>query len=154
MECKFCKGGGDIIFKTKFWSVQLARGQAYIGRCLVVYKEHGGSLSELSKEVWDDFTMVVRKLENALRKAFNATLFNWTCLMNHGFTDKNLEPGKSYGPHIHWHFRPRYSHPVEIGGLEFEDKEFGYHYVDGSVREREVPDDVRKMIIAKIRKNL
>jgi diadenosine tetraphosphate (Ap4A) HIT family hydrolase len=91
---------------------------------------------------------LLKKLEKALLKAFNATMFNWTCLMNNAYLEK---PPK---PHIHWHFRPRYEHPVNFGGMTFFDKEFGRHYKVDSERCGRVPNSIRKKIIERILDNI
>lgn len=85
----------------------------------------------------------MKKLESALKKSFNATMSNWTCLMNNAY--QNEPPN----PHIHWHFRPRYNHKVEFAGLTFEDPEFGHHY--DRTRKQEISVDVKRKIIEKIR---
>ena len=148
--------GDELLIKeTKYWKIFLSPGQAYLGRCKIPLKRHCGDLSELSSEEWQDFISLVKNLEASLKKSFSPSNFNWTCLMNYGFWgDTGPREGTGRNPHIHWHFRPRYEQVVEFGGLSFEDKEFGFHYVDESVRDRTVPDDVMAKILQKIRKKL
>jgi len=149
MECVFCKKtdcDDDFIYETKYWIVFLALDQSYLGRCVVVLKRHCGDLAELTQEEWLDFSEIVKKLESALKKSFDATMFNWTCLMNHAY--RNNPPN----PHVHWHLRPRYNHDVEFAGLTFKDPDFGRHY--DRARKQEISEDVRRKIIEKIRENL
>jgi len=136
----------DLVYETKHWKVILDPDQSYLGRCYVSLKRHCGDLAELTKEEWLDFAELVKKLEGALRKSFDATMFNWTCLLNDAY--QNNPPD----PHVHWHLRPRYSHKVEFAGLLFEDKEFAHHYGRGT--NREVLKDIREGIIGRIRENL
>lgn len=146
MTCKYCVFSANdehFIFETPFWRVFLAPEQSYVGRSLVVLKRHTGSLSNLTGEELLDFGAVVKKFETAAKKSFDATMFNWTCMMNDFF--RTLTPD----PHVHWHVRPRYKHPVEFFGVRFTDPEFGQHY--NRDRIQEVPSDVRKEIIAKLR---
>ena len=35
-------------------------------------------------------------------------------------------------PHVHFHLRPRYKHPVKINGQTFIDNEFARHYSNGN----------------------
>ena len=148
MECISCQkpNYNELIFETKFWKVILASDQAYLGRCYITLKRHSGDLAELTDEEWLDFSELVKRLESALKKSFNATMFNWTCLMNNAY--QNEPPN----PHIHWHFRPRYNHKVEFAGLTFKDPEFGHHY--DRARKQEVSNDVKRKILEKIRENL
>jgi len=149
MECKYCKKSsqdGDFIYETKYFRVFLADEQSYLGRCVIALKRHCETLSDLNEEEWLDFAKLVKHLESALKKAFDATMFNWTCLMNDAY--KSSKPN----PHAHGHFRPRYNHKVKFAGLVFEDTEFGYHY--DRTRTLEVSDEVKKKIIQKIKDNL
>lgn len=122
-----------IIYETDFWKVILSTDQAYLGRCIIVLKRDCEKMSNLTSDEWMDFHKnIVQKLESAFKKAFNATMFNWTCLMNNAFKDENPKP------RIHWHFRPRYRDNVKFTGKQFQDLEFAHHY-----------DRERKMIVSK-----
>ncbi|MFA5084570.1 MAG: HIT family protein [Candidatus Paceibacterota bacterium] len=149
MECKYdanAKKDPNYISETKYWNIFLASSQGYLGRCVVALKRHCGEMAGLKKEEWLDFAGLAKKLENTMKKSFNATMFNWTCLMNEAYKEKNPEP------HIHWHFRPRYNHKVNFEGTIFEDSEFGRHY--DRTKEMKISDKVRKAIIEKIREHL
>lgn len=148
MPCLFCKKPNpiDIVYQTEHWAVFLAQDQTYLGRCIVSLKRHCGGLAELKKEEWEEFIGVVKKLESAFRKAFDAIMFNWNCLMNDAYQEKIPDP------HVHWHFRPIYNHKVEIANLVFEDLEFGHHY--DRTKKREIPKAAKKIIISKIKENL
>lgn len=135
-----------LIFETPFWKVFLADSdQTYLGRSYVTLKRHAGDLADLTDEEWQDLHKTIKKFEIALRKAFGAEMFNWTCLMNDAYQETPANP------HVHWHVRPRYSKSVEFTGLTFEDKDFGHHYTRGT--KRVVPADVRKAIIEKIKES-
>ena len=90
---------------------------------------------------------VVKKLENLFKETFNATMFNWSCLMNDAFKDSSPKP------QVHWHFRPRYENPVEIGGHVFKDSNFGHHYLRGA-DEKIVSKEILKAINDKLQENL
>ena len=134
----------DFIFETKDWKVYLNPDQYYLGRCRVVVKRGVDRLSDLTNNEWLDFARLVKKFETGLKKAFMATMFNWTCLMNNAY--QNNPPN----PHVHWHVRPRYKKAVNFEGLKFEDKEFGNHYASGI--DRKIPEKVFTEIIKKIRR--
>ena len=57
-------------------------------------------------------------------------------------------------PQVHWHFKPRYNHPVEFAGEVFEDSNFGHHYLQGPENRRFVSREVLEQIVAELRKNL
>lgn len=93
-----------------------------------------------------DFAELVRKFEFTLKKSFNATMFNWACLMNDAY--KNNPPN----PHVHFHVRPRYNKKVDFEGAIFEDSDFAHHY--NRDRKQEVPEKIILKIIKKIKRNL
>lgn len=139
-------GDKFLILETTYWKVFLMSDQTYLGRSVVVLKrEKCGDLADLTNEEMLDFLQMVKKIENAFRQTFKATMFNWTCLMNWAY--KNNPPT----PHVHWHFRPRYNHKVEFAGLEFADDKFGEHYERGTDRD---VGDVRKQIVDEVKKYL
>ncbi len=146
MECEHCKkstNDEDFILGTKFHRVFLFSDQSYLGRCRIVTKRHIESLSDLSEEEWLDLSQLTKKLESAVKKAFGATMFNWSCLMNNAY--KKSPPT----PHIHWHFRPRYNKEVNFKGEIFVDPEFGNHY--NRERKKDASFELRKKIIEAIK---
>lgn len=136
----------DFITETKYWEIYLNSDQYYLGRCVVACKREVPAMSELSDEEWQDFIKLVKKIESGFKKAFGATMFNWTCLMNSAYQEKDPHPW------VHWHLRPRYAKPVKFAGLTFKDEEFGHHYARST--ESPVPSDIEKQIISKAKKVL
>lgn len=147
IECEYCQisgAYGNLICEMEYWIVYLAPSQRFLGTCVIVLKRHCGNLSRLEPEEWEEFRKIVGKLETALIKAFNPALFNWSCFMNKAY---RVSPPN---PEIHWHFIPRYDHKIEFEGITFEDPDFGYMKHKPI---REIPDNIRKEIIAKIKDN-
>lgn len=150
MNCGYCLKSNkepEFVFETKHWLVFLvATDQSYLGRCEILLKRHAENLSELKQDELLDFLNLARRMESAFKKAFDAKMFNWACLLNNAYQEKNPKP------HVHWHFRPRYDKDVEFEGTIFKDLEFGHHYN----RENgfKVSDGLRDRIISKIRGNL
>ena len=121
--------------------------QKYLGYCVLSLKRRDcGDLAKLHEDEQTDFFLLVRKLEDAFRQAFGATMFNWSCLMNLAY--RNDPPN----PHVHWHCRPRYTHTVQFAGTEFADDEFGSHYELKPAREVDVT--TRQLIVEEIKKHL
>lgn len=124
MECEYFEklkdyNYGDLLAETRHWLIILAPDQRNLGTCVVALKRDEKELSGLTRGEWLDLDQIVKKLESAVKKAFNATMFNWGCLMNSSYLD---EPPS---PHLHWHFIPRYKNPVKFRGKTFEDPCFG-----------------------------
>lgn len=110
------------IFESKHWEVTLSGDQLYLGRAYAICKTKRESLSGLTDDEFSDLHTVIKKYESLLKETFGATLFNWTCLMNHAYREK------PYTPQVHFHVRPRYEKEVNVGGLVFKETNFGDHY--------------------------
>ena len=89
---------------------------------LIILKRECGELSGLTEEETLDLLEIIKKMESSLKKAFGATNFNWTCLMN---DEQKKEDPK---PQVHLHLLPRYKNKVEFAGEVFIDEVFAHHY--------------------------
>mgnify|MGYP001580169568 CR=1 FL=1 len=125
-ECHICElknEPNNLIFETSRWVVMLNIDQNYLGRYLIISKQHVESLSSLSTDEWNELHDVAQKSENTMKKAFpEIAVFNWLCAMNHAFKEK------PYRPHIHWHVFPRIEKPLKFEGITWTDTLFGKHY--------------------------
>lgn len=151
MACPICAWTYDnheyrFLNQTSFWRVVLAPNQALLGRCVVHLKRHAGDLADLTQEECLDWLAVARDLEAALSTAFGATMFNWSCYMNHAYRDDTPDP------HVHWWAVPRYKHPVTLGGWTFTDPTFGSPYDHN--RWQAVPAEISREIADRIRRAL
>ena len=138
--CEYCQipgGYGDILFETTYWIIYLAPSQRYLGTCVVALKRLCKNLSEVKKDEWVDFGVIVQKLEHALEKTFKPTLYNWSCFKNSTF--RSSKPN----PEVHWHFIPRYKDEIDFEGLKFIDQDFGH-----------IPQPIKREIAIKIREKL
>lgn len=148
-ECPICSWTTDnleypFVHETELWRVVLAPNQSLIGRCVVHLKRHAGDLADLSQRELLEWLTLVRTFEDALRLAFGATMFNWSCYMNHSF-------GKdSPNPHVHWWAVPRYNHQVTIGDWILKDPDFGNPY--DHYRWLEVPREIHQRIATRIQR--
>jgi diadenosine tetraphosphate (Ap4A) HIT family hydrolase len=153
MECEYFEiikdyKYGDLLAETNFWLIILAPDQRNLGTCVVALKRDERELSSLTDEEWSDLAMIVKKLEVAVKKAFNATMFNWGCLMNSSYLE---EPPS---PHLHWHFIPRYRKPVEFQGKIFEDPCFGTSTMHNRGKSLKLSEEFKEKIKDKIGENL
>ncbi len=139
---------GDLIFETKYWFILLAPDQKNLGTCVVASNRNVDDLAGLKDEEWEEFSKIVKKLQNALKRTFNAAMFNWGCLMNASYLK---DPPN---PHVHWHFIPRYKEKIEFEGLMFEDPCFGFSTMKSKQGVRKIPENVREKIIEKIKENI
>ncbi len=134
-----------LVFETKNWNVFLNQNQGYLGYCVVVLKRQARTVSEITSEEWNDLHEVIRKTESGIRKAFNATMFNWACFMNNAYTKSPPNPW------VHWHVKPRYNKSVNFEGEIFEDKEFGKPF--DWYKKNMVSKELLEKIAAKINNN-
>lgn len=143
MACPICNWSPStpdyrFVYETSLWRVVLAPNQCLVGRCVVHLKRHVGDLADLTQVELIEWLTVVNILEAALRGAFEATMFNWSCYMNHSYQKSVPDP------HIHWWAVPRYNHPVRIGEWIFEDPDFGNPY--DHYRWVDVPKEIHQQI--------
>lgn len=153
MECEYFEKlkdykYGDLLAETHHWLIILAPDQRNLCTCVLALKRDETELSGLTNEEWADLSQVVKKLESAVKMAFNATMFNWGCLMNSSYLE--VPPSS----HLHWHFIPRYRDPVEFQGKKFEDPCFGrstMHNRGGAVK---LSEEFKEKIKTRIREYL
>lgn len=108
------------LYKGKHWNVIFGDWcQEFPGYCIIDSKEQ--SLSDLSAEAWEELGKLENELERVCTKLFNATMFNFACLMNNAYRDNEK-------PHVHYHFVPRYKNELKIFGKVYQDKHFGYNF--------------------------
>jgi len=136
------------IFESKHWKVELSGEQLYLGRSYAICKTKRQSLSELTDEEFFDLHAVIKKYEKLLKKTFGATLFNWTCLMNHAYREK------PHTPQVHFHVRPRYENDVNLTKLCFKDPNFGDHYHLTETMTNRVSEAVYSKILNTLKANL
>ena len=127
MECPICAWLPEnleyrFVYETRLWRVVLAPNQSLVGRCIVNLKRHSGDLAKLTHDEMLDWLVLVKSHEIALRSAFDATMFNWSCYMNHAYRERQPNP------YIHWWAVPRYNHAVTIQDWTFDDPNFGNPY--------------------------
>jgi diadenosine tetraphosphate (Ap4A) HIT family hydrolase len=151
MNCPICSWSPSdsnylLIFETKYWRIVLAPNQCLVGRCIVDLKRHCGDIADINVEELLDWWSITGKVETALRKAFNATMFNWSCYMNLSYCEEQPKP------HVHWWAVPRYNHTVIVNELIFEDPDFGKPY--DQTRRIDIPKEVRVSIVERIQKVL
>ncbi|MBU4535490.1 MAG: HIT family protein [Euryarchaeota archaeon] len=136
----------DEINQTSHWIIFLDRDQKNLGTCRVSLKRKTDQLSDLTRDEWQEFVEIVNKLENSLKKAFNATLFNWVIIR-----DKKLPSPKYH--YLEWHVIPRYHKKIEFEKIIFEDPCFGKSTLNVCNNILTLPDEVMTKIIIKIRDN-
>lgn len=147
MACPICAwspGNLDypLLYETRLWRVVLAPNQCLIGRSVVCSKRHVGDIADLTQDELLEWLAVVKAVESALRSAFDATMFNWSCYMNLSYREPVPDP------HIHWWAVPRYNHPIKIDEWMFEDPDFGSPYDHG--RWLDVPREIHRQIAERI----
>ena len=88
------------LYKGKYWNVVFwVWCQDYPGYCIIGCDKE--SLSVVEPEAWVELGKLEKELERVCKKLFGATMFNFACLMNNAYRDKEK-------PNVHYHFVPRY----------------------------------------------
>ncbi len=151
MACPICAWSPDerdypFLYETAHWRVVLAPNQSLLGRCVVQCKRHVPDVAEQTPAELLDWLEVVKRVEHALRTAFDATMFNWSCYMNHSYRQR------PYDPHMHWWAVPRYDHAVTFQKRTFDDPHFGNPYDHN--RFMTIPDELRAEVVTQLRQAL
>ena len=116
----------EIILKeAKHWYISLSENQYYLGRASIIFKNFSKKhLHELEEKEIKELFFLIEKYEIALKKTFKTTNFNWTCLMNDSYKEKNLNKKIP----LHFHVWPRYKNKVVFKKEIFCDEVFAHHY--------------------------
>lgn len=123
-----------ILYKGKTWEVVFADWcQEFLGYCIISCNKE--SLSDLTSDDWIELGKIEKELERVCKKVFNATMFNFACLMNNAFKDNEK-------PHVHYHFVPRYKEKFKIFDKNYIDKHFGYNFWKWALNENERQPDI------------
>ena len=108
------------IYESNNWEVIFCDWcQDFPGNTIISSKKE--TLSDLSSEEWQELGIIEKELERVTKKLFNATMYNFACLMNNAYKDKET-------PHVHFHFIPRYEGERTILNKKYKDKHFGYNF--------------------------
>lgn len=108
------------LYKDNNWEVVFVDWcQEYPGQCIISNNKE--SLSDLTDEEWKKLGIIEKELERICKKLFNATMFNFACLMNNAYRDNEK-------PHVHFHFIPRYKDKISLFNKVYNDKHFGYNF--------------------------
>lgn len=108
------------LYKGKYWTVTFGVWcQDHPGYCIVGNDKE--SLSELSSDEWIELGIIEKELERVCKKLFNATMFNFACLMNNAYRDGEM-------PKVHYHFVPRYKNELKLFNKIYKDRHFGYNF--------------------------
>ena len=109
-----------ILYKSDNWEVVFVDWcQEFPGQFIL--SSNNESLSDLSNDEWIELGILEKELERISKKLFNATMFNFACLMNNAYKDNEK-------PHVHFHFIPRYKNELKIFNKVYKDKHFGYNF--------------------------
>lgn len=107
------------LYKGKKWIVTFGDWcQDHPGYCIIGNNKE--NLSDL-KEEWVELEKIEKELERVCKKIFGATMFNFACLMNNAYRNKEK-------PMVHYHFVPRYKNELKLFGKIYKDRHFGYNF--------------------------
>ena len=100
-----------FVKEFKYWFLILDISQSFLGRCLLILKNHKTDEVELTNEEALEKHKAYKIWREAVRKAFNPDKINQAQLGN----EEHVHKG-----HLHWHFIPRYRRPISFTGQEFQ----------------------------------
>ena len=109
-ECLYCQNNETLrhlmikICDLEVSQLFLFKEQSYLGRCNVVYKDHGIEFYELRDEQRDAFMRDVAKVGKAMAAAFKPTKINY------GAYSDTLS-------HLHMHIVPKYTGGYGFGSV-------------------------------------
>ena len=107
------------LYKGKYFEVVFCDWcQDFPGNCIISCEKE--SLSDLSSDEWVELGIIEKELERVCKKLFNATMFNFACLMNNAYRDNEK-------PHVHFHFIPRYKNELDNFNKKYKDRHFGFN---------------------------
>ncbi len=107
------------LYNDDNWEVIYAHWcQEFPGYCIVSCNKE--RLSDLTSDDWVNLGKIEKELERVTKKVFDATMYNFACLMNNAYRDKEK-------PHVHFHFIPRYDGERIILNKKYKDRHFGYN---------------------------
>ena len=110
------------LYQSKYWEVVFVKWtQEFVGDCIISSVPRKESLSDLTDEEWIELGKIEKELERICKKLFNATMFNFACLMNNAYKDNEK-------PHVHFHFIPRYKNELKLFDKVYKDRHFGYNF--------------------------
>lgn len=121
--------------------------QEFVGYSIISCDKE--SLSDLTKEDWIELGILEKELERVCKKLFNATMFNFSCLMNNAYRDNER-------PHVHFHFMPRYNESLVLFNKKYKDVHFGYNFwkwsLDDIKRQKDIFTEEEKLKIYEMMK--
>jgi diadenosine tetraphosphate (Ap4A) HIT family hydrolase len=109
-ECLYCQNNDTLkqlmikICDLEVSQFFLIKEQSYLGRCNVVYNDHGVDLHELSDEQRDAYMRDVASVGRAIDKVFNPDKINY------GAYADTIS-------HLHFHVVPKYKDGYGFGGI-------------------------------------
>lgn len=107
------------LYKDDNWVVIFVSWcQEFPGQCIISSNKE--RISDLTKEDWVSLGKIEKELERVCQKLFDATMFNFACLMNNAYLHNEK-------PHVHFQFIPRYRGVRNILNKKYVDKHFGYN---------------------------
>ena len=100
-----------FIKEFTYWFLVSDISQSFLGRCLLILKNHKTDELELTDEEALEKHKIYCIWRKAVTKAFNPDKINQAQLGN----EEHVHRG-----HLHWHFVPRYRRPIFFASTEFQ----------------------------------
>ena len=98
----------SVIHQYDYWCLLVRPVQVTLGALVLAARESAGSFSELSKNAFEELSVITRDIEMLLRERFQYDKLNYLMLM-------------MVDPDVHFHVIPRYADARNYLDVEFVD---------------------------------
>jgi diadenosine tetraphosphate (Ap4A) HIT family hydrolase len=103
--------GADFIYAGRHWVLALNNSQFFLGRSLLILRDHATDLNQVSPDAVDEFHEIYSIWRAALQRAFSVTFRSNIALLGN---ETDIHSG-----HIHWHLVPRFLEPISFRGQRY-----------------------------------
>lgn len=120
-----------LIKDFKYWAVVFKESPSTLGQVAFVLKSNAPDFSHIKSEEMAEFPKVCKWYETKIKKLYGAEKFNYMAVM-------------MKEQFVHFNVYPRYSHAINVYGMEFIDEGWPKKVVDKKI---ELPLGVQTQII-------
>ena len=125
-----------LVKSFKHWSIVYKEMPSTLGQCAFILNKETPTFSDITKEQMAEFPEVCKWYEKKIKKLYGAEKFNYCAIM-------------MKEQFVHFNVYPRYSHPVEVYGVEFRDEGWPKKVIDTKI---ELDSKVQEKIIKDLKK--
>jgi|APSaa5957512535_1039671.scaffolds.fasta_scaffold26174_5 diadenosine tetraphosphate (Ap4A) HIT family hydrolase len=126
----------NLLREYENWYILFRYEQVTLGSLILITKNNEYNLSEVSKEGFEEYPIIINHIETVLKEVFGYEKINYIMLM-------------MIDPEVHYHVIPRYSKDILFEKNLFEDK--GWPGFPAFSEPNSIDKKLQKQIIAYLR---